>query len=243
MMFLCLLAQAGWAQPEKGTFTLQPKVGLTMSTFSGNLLRYDAKWHVGMTAGVETEWQFANEVSLISGLTFRRQGCGFNEKEHYAYDGKIITSELNSLTLDYLCLPIMLGVRAAKRLNLRFGVEFCYTLSAKLRQREYGRVAENTDNNVWQPGMDESLFVWHKVSNRYSVDAKDEFKAMSLNIPLGLSYEFRNVLVNLTYHLELLRATGGSIFENDEPFEYPHIEKKHLTNHCIELTAGYKFAL
>lgn len=238
MLLLCLLAHAGWAQEKKGSFTIQPKVGVAFTTLSGDTDGSGVGWHVGLAAGAEAEWYFADKFSLISGLSYRRQGSSVNEKAILNGGGMQLTADFKSLTLDYFCVPVMASFHVSKLFSVRLGLEGCFLLSAKARGRMYGRIGQVKEYGVLIDPDDESQYNWIDYDKKLAENVKPAFHDFTLNVPIGVSFEYRHVALNLTYHLELLRAFD---YDGKGTGSFPQSAK--LTNQCIELTAGYKFKL
>ena len=58
------------AQFEPGTFSLQPKAGLTVSEITGD----DTRAKAGFTAGVEAQYQMKSWFGLAAGVQYAQQG-------------------------------------------------------------------------------------------------------------------------------------------------------------------------
>lgn len=70
MAALVLSSFAAKAQSEVGTFTLQPKVGMNISTLTGD----GTKTKVGLVAGVEGMYQVSPFIGISDGLLYSMQG-------------------------------------------------------------------------------------------------------------------------------------------------------------------------
>ena len=82
------------AQFEPGTFSLQPKVGMTLAKVSnmpaigeGNY-KIDRTLLGGATVGVEAEYQIAKPFSVAAGLQFSMQGCQWEDTKFDIAGGK-----------------------------------------------------------------------------------------------------------------------------------------------------------
>lgn len=81
MIALCCGILTANAQREVGVFTLQPKIGISMSTLTNadfyysEGLKMDASWGGGYLVGAEAEYQFAPKVSIAAGVVYSRHGC------------------------------------------------------------------------------------------------------------------------------------------------------------------------
>ena len=67
---------SAFAQKPVGTLTLYPRVGMTLSKFTGDKVYYgygvenyaDAKYKAGIVAGAELQYQISNVVALSGGI-------------------------------------------------------------------------------------------------------------------------------------------------------------------------------
>ncbi len=121
MAIVCLNANAQNMRHDAGTFTLQPMVGLTGGTFSGNYSGLKIEGddpRVGLIAGAEAEYYTGTPwLSFSAGLMYAQQGWKFT----------------NSWTakLDYLNIPIMANFYVAKGFALKIGLQPGFLMSAK----------------------------------------------------------------------------------------------------------------
>jgi hypothetical protein len=103
------------AQLADGTFSLQPKVGLTLSEITGD----DTRIKAGFTAGVEAQYQLKYWFGLAAGVQFAQQGSKVKNQ-----DPKI--------SLGYINVPIMAKFYPVKRLALGAGIQPGFMTSAKI---------------------------------------------------------------------------------------------------------------
>jgi hypothetical protein len=101
---------------------------------------------------------------------------------------------------DYLNLPMVANVYVAKNLALKAGVQFGFNMSHKLK-------SETSE------GSNESDM--------------PNFKSFDFSIPLGISYEYENVVLDARYNLGLTKVTD-------------HLDSK---NSVFQITLGYRFDL
>ena len=101
--------------------------------------------------------------------------------------------------LNYLNIPMTANIYIVKRLALKTGVQFGFLLNAKDRM------------------------------NDVNVDIKDDCKKFCFAIPVGLSYEYDNFVLDARYNFAISKA-----------IDQPNYGKR---SHLIQLTLGYKFEL
>ena len=191
MAIVAMTASAQNTLRDKGTFTLQPKVGLGLGSFSGSWTTTDGESHkirVGLVAGVEGEYYINDWFSAAIGVSYAQQG----------WKNTFNSSPNTTTKLDYLNIPLVGDFYVARGLALKTGVQFGFLMSAK--EEDY--------------------------------DFKDACKKMNISIPIGVSYEFSDFVIDARYNLGLTKVNkeGG-----------PQDNKSR--SDLIQITVGYKFAL
>lgn len=188
MAIVAMTASAQNTLRDKGTFTLQPKVGIGLGSLSGEyttLAGVDNKIRVGLVAGVEGEYYAMDWLGIAAGLSYAQQGWKFKG------------NDVDETTkLDYLNVPLTGNFYVAKGLALKTGVQFGFLMNAKIEDQ----------------------------------DIKDACEKLNLSIPIGVSYEFSDFVVDFRYNLGLTKTN-----KNDNG--------KKVRSDLIQITVGYKFAL
>ena len=184
------------AQRREGTCTVQPKVGLNVSTLS------DAQKTIGDACfGIEAEYMITNIFSLSAGVMVSNQGGKYDK------DGLRYTADI-----DYANIPIMANVYVLPGLALKAGVQPGFRLKAKME----------TDNGSYD--IDE----FYKLVGMLIPGEEPKINKFDLAIPVGISYEYNNVVLDARYNWGLLKV------ENIGNAYY---------NRVFEVTLGYKFEL
>ena len=206
MAVACLTASA---QNEVGQLTLQPKIGMNITNISGAEIvtgtsTENANFMVDFAVGIEAEYGLAEKFSLAAGILYSRQGCDFGEfKASNGYT--TVGWDKNQNKLGYLNIPIVANYYIAKGFAIKAGIQPGFLLSAK---RKIDGIGDTPSEDI---------------------DYKDACNSFDLSIPLGLSYETDNVVIDGRYNLGVTKINK----EGD----------KDLKNSVIQFTIGYKFAL
>lgn len=118
MMIVAMMVAtvAAKAQFEPGTFTLQPKVGVTLATISSD----DSKFKFGMAAGIEGQYQLNNWFGLSAAVMYSQQGAKAKN-----YDVKLNT--------EYINIPVMAKFYVTKGLSLNVGLQPGFMTKAKAK--------------------------------------------------------------------------------------------------------------
>jgi hypothetical protein len=186
MAAVMLSSMTAFAQHPAGSFTVQPKVGLNIASFT-NADGSDPR--LGLAVGAELEYAATDMLGISAGVLYSMQGCKATEERATA-----------TIKTDYINIPILANVYVVKGLAVKVGV---------------------------QPGF--------KVNSGYSFSAGDDdieiddhsFKSFDFSIPVGLSYEYNNVVLDARYNFGCTK-----VLENFDP-----------KNSVFQITLGYKFNL
>lgn len=194
---LMLSSMAAFAQHEVGTFTLQPKVGLNLATITGKDV-VEAKIRPAFVAGVEGEYQLADIFSLSAGVLYSQQGA--KSKEEYVGLGKA------TLQFDYINIPVMANVYVAQGLAVKVGAQVGFNVRHKVK---FG----STTFDIKDFGEE--------------ADDPITFRKVDFSIPVGLSYEYSNVVIDARYNWGLTKLS----------------KEDKSRNSVFQFTVGYKFEL
>lgn len=175
MAAMVLSSVGAFAQQAAGTTTIQPKVGLNVSTIGDN------DWKAGFAAGAELQYQATDNLGVAVGALYSVQG--FKAK-----DVKVAGIEGGKWNPGYINVPITLNYYPVAGLALKAGL---------------------------QPG-----FLVNK-------DDAEDVKTFDLSIPVGLSYEYQNIVFDARYNIGVTKVADN----------WDHY------NNVIQITVGYKFAL
>ena len=200
LAFISMMMMAVQAQKEVGTFTVYPRFGVNISKFSGQKIYIDAS---------DNYVKEKNKVGLSAGAELWYQfhnslafSMGIIESGQGTKTEDIILENTNNVKETYsysvntqvLNIPLLLHVFVAPGLSFEAGVQPGFLLSAK--SKENGTVN----------------------------DVKSMMKTFDLSIPIGISYEYMNLQLDLRYNHGL--TSLGDFFD-----------KGH--NRSIVLTLGY----
>ncbi len=178
MMAMTVVAKA---QHEEGDLTIQPRVGVTFATMTGD---DDAKMKTNLTYGLEFERFFTDEFSVAAGIMF--SNLGFKTSVF------TINNVENKVTLNnyYGLIPITLNYYVVEGLAIKAGVQPSFRMKTQMKE---GDTKLDLDNAL-------DMYFGNEASiNRFD-----------LAIPVGLSYEFRRITVDARYNLGLIKVFKGT---------------------------------
>ena len=211
------------AQHAPGTFTIQPKAGIGVAWVSNSERLYvpgtaglpafnlDKSVTFAALIGAEGEYQIIDWFSVAAGLNYSLQGTGWADKST-TVSGTDVDVKDTRLQLGYINIPIVANFYVYKGLALKTGVQVGFLTNANLKST----IKTKTGGINYNLDVDESV--------------KDECKSVDVSIPVGVSYEFSNVVIDARYNIGLTK-----VFKGDGAPD--------MKNQVFMITGGYKFEL
>ena len=195
---LMMLSLSSFAQHAPGTLSIQPKVGLNIANITDI---DDADPRLGLVAGAELEYQITDMVSLSAGALYSMQGC---KQQNGASILGFNVNTKNTVKTDYLNIPIMANVYITDGLAVKLGLQPGLNLSAKYKY--------------------DASVAGYEGSSEGDID---DVKSFDLALPIGVSYEINNFVIDGRYNFGL-----SKVFETGD--------NKHSV---FQITLGYKFSM
>ncbi|MCI6670954.1 MAG: porin family protein [Prevotella sp.] len=190
-----LAAVGAQAQRAVGSWSFQPKVGMNVA----DLTKTDGSdARIGLALGAEAEYQLTDLFSLTGGVMYSQQGTkasGDMEFDDFSVDGTV------TFKLDYINVPILANVYVAKGLAVKLGVQPGFLVNDQMKIKAMG----------------------HSVTKDLPSDAG--VKTFDFSIPVGVSYEYKNVQLDARYNWGLTNVAKDGDAKNS----------------VFQFTLGYKF--
>ena len=209
LLFLALMAvtMTAQAQHEEGDVTIQPRVGVSFSNITGDdLFSGDTKMKINLTYGFEAEYYFTDKFSIAGGLLFTNQGYKFDYYEGVE-PGSNLTKKTANFNNYYAVVPITFNYYLVEGLAIKAGIQPSFRVKTKLK----------TDDRKMD--LDEAL--------SFLFGAEEvNINKFDLSIPVGFSYEYKNIVFDVRYNFGLIKLFKGL--------------DKSSRNRVITLTLGYK---
>ena len=187
------------AQNEVGQLTLMPKAGINISTITGDGINKKSK--VGLVAGIEAEYGISEKFGLQFGLLYSMEGCKSDAVVAAGEGASAFRAEGVKWNLDYINIPIMAQYYVVKGLAVKAGIQPAFNVRGK----------------------------WSVDGNSGKMkDIGYEPKAFNFSIPVGLSYEYQNFVLDARYNIGVTKLVKDA---------------DQGRNSTFAITLGYKFAL
>jgi len=222
------------AQNQKGTFSIRPMAGISIANLSSSL---DDYYHnqVGLTAGIEVEYAVSNQAGISLGAIYSQQGSEIdgstdlrytddNGQQHAEY-----SEYKGHLRANYINLPLMVNyyIPVVRGLAIKAGIQ------VGLRSDERLKADQLSVRHAYLPSSDVFTMqpsglvaeMWSMVFNETDVS-----KSVDFGIPVGLSYEYKNVTLDARYCFGLTKTDKI-------------LEAEDNRNRTFSVTLGYRFNL
>ena len=221
LAFLSAISLASFAQSEAGTWSVIPHVGVSIASLthqSGGIevgdnqsqeLKPQAR--PGFTGGVDVMYQASDNIGLSIGLSYVQAGCKYKDVD----DNGVIWHDHYD-RMDYISVPLLAHSYIAPGLSINVGVAPSFLIYVKYHagMLSYDLDADGHRTNVQEGVMD--------------IDTKKGLRNFTLSIPVGISYEYENVVLDARYNVGMLNV-------------YKH--GLSARNKVFEVSVGYKFDL
>ena len=240
------------AQDEEKRISIKPMAGMNVSNNSGGLDdEYSAR--IGFTGGVETEYRATKWLGVSLGVAYSQQGAKYDHHtqmymRQYVSD---IPSDRWDVVLrnadikghrktDYLSIPLLacFHIPAVKGLTLKTGIQVNILLKEKMYKDIY---SVSTEYSELEPGV--AYEGPEPVIHQF--ETFDEFsKKTDIGIPLGISYEWKNIVAEARYYIGLTKVTNSSFRQlSQEKLSSEYQNPCDERNRVFSITLGYRFNL
>ena len=183
---------------------VKPMVGATFSKFTSV---DDSKFKVGAVGGMEVGYYVSDPFALTAGLLVSLQGCGIKDNEYFK-DVKTTTTYLN--------IPILANYYIAPGLAIKAGIQPGFLLGQKTKGSV--RIDDPFSSQQWEDIEDSET---------------EGLKKLDISIPIGLSYEISNFVIDARYNLGVTKIVDDRDILDD-------YDKSK--NSVFMLTLGYKIS-
>ena len=228
LFFFCLttvFCSLTWAQQKPGTISVIPQVGVTVSDLtsfnwtegmklvdhSGSI---SSNFKPGFTGGVQMEYQLTEVFGASAALLYSMQGTKYPD---FMIDNENGTAEgVSDLRMDlhYLNVPVMLHAYVLPGLALKTGLQMGFLLDGRMKTESIPVTIDEEGAKTYGETED--------------IEAKwKDLKSFDISIPIGLSYEFENVILDARYNL------GVTKIHKDYDWR----------NSFFTFTVGYRFVI
>lgn len=201
------------AQNEVGQITLKPTVGLNIFTLTGS----GNKTRAGLAAGVEAEYGVAENFGVTFGALYSMQGTKQDDSDSGVRTGI-------KVNLDYINIPILAQYYVIPGLAIKAGVQFGFVVRNKVK---LDTAITGVGGFSEEGSVNEFLDAFKSIPEAH-IPADAKLNKFDFAIPVGLSYEYHNFVLDARYNIGLSKTIKSA---------------DKGKNSVFQITLGYKFAL
>lgn len=222
LLSLCATTVLCSAQSRVGTFSIIPKIGVCLSNMTDNDFVIDGKtvcspkYKAGFTGGIEGEYQLTSPLSISLAALYTMEGCRYLDESGLAASSKVDYEGYSNHTvnLNVLNVPLTFNYYIADGIAVKAGVQMGFAIDTN---EKYNMTPFTINDRTGEHNYG-SMVKYHKNTN-------DDYKSVDVSIPLGVSYEYMNVVVDARYNIGVTK--NNKINDSKSNF--------------FALTVGYKF--
>lgn len=211
------------AQPKWGTWSVVPHVGVSFANLTKDAIYvpYSGTSHsqtrIGFSGGADVYYQLTDKLALSGGVAYTQAGCNFKDvpADLSARSGTVFHDSY--FNLGYVDVPLLAHVYISKGLAFSVGCQpsFLTKATSHVEMQDYetdGKGGIKYDKTEVSEG-----------------DAKTLYKKTAFALPVGISYEYENVMLTARYNIGLSKVYNHDLGDSK--------------NKIITVSVGYKFNL
>ena len=246
-MLVCgVMTNAGAQKREAGEWSIIPKVGVNLSKLTGDKIWLGAdasnyvnsSYKLGYEGGVDVEYMVHDRIGVTVGAMYAMQSEKF--KDYHIGEKRAGSENLyefskfenTRVNFGFLNVPVKCNVYLTDHFALKAGVQLGFMLSAKFKYNVVSGLYDklnpgniiyyDADGNPAQEGSDVYL--------AEEIDAKESYKHFDVSIPVGFSYEYENVILEVQYRIGLSKLNLDGYADK-------------LRSSVFSVTVGYRLGL
>lgn len=224
LLFLFVLTLFGaQAQPKWGTWSVVPHVGVSFANLTNDAIGVadnrisHSQTRIGFSGGADVCYQLTDKLALSGGVAYTEAGCNFKDipADLNAKHGTVFHNAY--FNLGYVDVPLLAHIYISKDLALSIGCQPSFLTKATSHTETQGYETDGKGGIKYDK---------NEVSEG---DIKTSFKKTAFAIPVGISYEYENVMLMARYNIGLPNVYGHDLGDSK--------------NRIITVSVGYKFNL
>ena len=259
LAFVTLLT---WSAATAQKWYITPQIGINLSDLQGSDKHDYFNTTTGFVGGVEVERRLNDRLGISLGGFYSIKGSNPNityvciERRENV---KVLDYQehCKQIKLSYLSLPLLVNFHLWKGLTLKGGIQYSHNFSAHIKHEYEGYISPlfySFSDFVWTPTNHSVIAVFYRgkkpqaptsdnmpdperIDGHSTKGIKSYIHAADIAIPLGISYEYKHIVLDVRYQIGLTKVFRQWNSELDAGGE------DNIRNACTSITIGYRFGL
>lgn len=214
---------------DAGEWSVIPKVGVNLSRLNNDKLwigesgldeYINSSYKPGYEAGVDLEYMVSDRIGVTVGAMYAMQSEKFKDyhttEKVEGADNLLKFEKFENIreNFGFLNVPIKVSYYLTDNIALKAGVQLGFMLSAKSKGNTVAGVYDkkNPNNIIYYDANGNPAEEGSQVYLSWDDNTKATYHHFDMSIPVGISYEYENVILDAQYRIGLkdIAATYGS---------------------------------
>lgn len=228
------------AQNLQSQFSIKPMAGINLTGVNGGVIKDLYHNRIRFTAGLEAEYGINPWLGVSLGAIYSQQGAKIDGRVESFYEDEegfyhlLIVKTVGKLHSEYINLPLMANfyIPQVKGLAIKTGLQVGLLTGSKIEATVAS--LELKEKNPFKDNYPIAEITPYDPNNRKYAETyfiqSDICKSIDFGIPVGLSYEYKNVVLDARYYFGLTKIDNTP-------------EPEDIRNRHFSFTLGYRFRL
>ena len=220
-----MVSTAAVAQGES-KWAVRPMAGMTVATLAGEDTS-DNSSSLAWAGGVEASLKLSDRLSLSSGVIYTRERIKSDERIVHGDTSFQLELSNARMTFERINVPLMANLHLGYGISLKAGLQAGFRIGYTATVDYEGFYVKPTDQNVLVGSPEWQAQPRVPVSGKETSHNATAIRTFDLSVPVGLSYEWKNVELDVRYHFGLTNI----------------MKDQNAKRRCLMVTLGYNFQL
>ena len=203
---LSLMASTAATAQGESKWTVKPMAGMTVATLAGEDTS-DNSSSLAWAGGVEASLKLSDRLSLSSGVIYTRERIKSNVRIIYGdqqFTFWYLDTSRYRMMFERINVPVMANLHLGYGISLKAGLQAGFRIGYTGTFDYEGFHVDQPAGELVVAGSPEWLALPHvPLSGTYKSHDATGLNTFDLSVPVGMSYEWKNVELDVRYHFGL----------------------------------------